>query len=167
MTNTRYSYDQLGRLTGAAYENGQQIAYAYDGAGNRLSVTVSGGAAPVVAAAPVPAAPAARVASQPTVVGPMSAAAVLVPLNGPRANQPIMLGEQLHIGREADNDLALADVRVSRHHAIVQRQGDRYQITDLGSSNGTWLNGQRIAGTAMLQAGDTILLGDTQLRFVA
>lgn len=167
MTNTHYSYDQLGRLTGVTYENGQQVAYVYDGAGNRVSVTVSSGGVPAVAAAAPAAAPAARVASQPTVVGPMSAAASLVLLNGPRANQPIQIGDQLRIGREADNDLPLSDVRISRHHAILQRQGEVYQIADLGSSNGTWVNGQRIAGPVQLKAGDTILVGDTELRFVA
>lgn len=89
----------------------------------------------------------------------------LVVLNGPLANQKFLLGESLQLGREADNDLILPDGKVSRHHALIQRQGEQYQITDLGSSNGTWVNGVRIAGPTLLADGDNLLIGETKLAF--
>jgi pSer/pThr/pTyr-binding forkhead associated (FHA) protein len=45
---------------------------------------------------------------------------------------------------EADNDLSLPDQKASRQHAILRRQGTAYQITDLNSSYGTYVNGQRL-----------------------
>jgi hypothetical protein len=47
---------------------------------------------------------------------------------------------------------------VSRHHAEVRREGDGYVLADLGSKNGTWLNGLRLADPSSLQSGDLIVL---------
>lgn len=62
------------------------------------------------------------------------------------------------IGRQADNDLALRDIRTSRHHArIVEEQG-RYVIEDLGSTRGAYVNGERVERRA-LHSGDRITFG--------
>ncbi|MFZ5916094.1 MAG: FHA domain-containing protein [Chloroflexota bacterium] len=65
-------------------------------------------------------------------------------------------GERLLIGRGEDCDLVLAERPVSRHHAEIRREGNRYLLIDLDSKNGTCLNGQEIDGSAPLQDGDEI-----------
>lgn len=86
-------------------------------------------------------------------------------LNGPLTNREFPLGDILRLGREEENDLTLPDEKVSRRHARIERRGAQYQITDLGSSNGTWVNGTRITAPTVLGDGDTLFIGDTQLRF--
>ena len=74
---------------------------------------------------------------------------------------PIQFDEknQVHIGRDANNDLSLPSPTVSRYHAIVERIGQRYRVRDLDSSNGTFVNDQRITGETWLKSGDTIRIG--------
>lgn len=60
------------------------------------------------------------------------------------------------IGRWQDNDLIIDDRWVSRHHACVRREGDQYLIEDLGSKNGTLVNGRRIGEPTTLVDGDEI-----------
>ena len=66
------------------------------------------------------------------------------------------------IGRGAEADLRLADTGVSRAHAEVRRDGAEVRITDLGSTNGTLVNGHRIT-TTVLADGDRIEVGATPL----
>ncbi len=93
------------------------------------------------------------------------APASLILLSAVQAPQRFALGEQLRLGREEDNDVRLSDQMASRHHAMIQRQGDQYLLSDLGSGNGTVLNGVRVAGPTVLAEGDIILIGQTQLKF--
>lgn len=74
---------------------------------------------------------------------------------------PIQFDEknQVHIGRDANNDIALPSPTVSRYHAIVERVGQRYRVRDLSSSNGTYVNDLRITGETWLKAGDAIRIG--------
>ncbi len=67
--------------------------------------------------------------------------------------------DRLQIGRDPSNDIVLASPTVSRYHAVVERIGQRYRVRDLNSSNGTFVNEQRITGEAWLQAGDAIYIG--------
>lgn len=67
------------------------------------------------------------------------------------------------IGRAPDCDIMLYDLRVSRRHARIVRDGDALTIEDLGSSNGTWRNGERVE-RAPLAEGDTIALGGPRFR---
>lgn len=60
------------------------------------------------------------------------------------------------IGRWEDNDVVVDDRWVSRHHAQIRREDEGYVIQDLGSKNGTFVNGQRIAAPAVLADGDEI-----------
>jgi pSer/pThr/pTyr-binding forkhead associated (FHA) protein len=78
-------------------------------------------------------------------------------------NHRFSLSDQLRLGSEADNDLTLLDKKASLHHAIIQRQGVVYKITDLNSDSGTYVNGKRITGPTLLKNGDIVLIGDTQL----
>ena len=71
-------------------------------------------------------------------------------------------GSSLTIGRGPDNDLVLADGRVSRHHARVTGRRGTLVYTDLGSTNGSRVNGAPV-GELVLGAGDRIELGDTVL----
>ncbi|MBP1602171.1 MAG: protein serine/threonine phosphatase with GAF(s) sensor(s) [Acidobacteria bacterium] len=69
------------------------------------------------------------------------------------------------IGRSAENDIVLEGGRVSRRHAKLQRAGDDYTIVDLGSHNGTFVNGLRLQQPAVLKPGDEIGVGPHVLIF--
>jgi hypothetical protein len=71
---------------------------------------------------------------------------------------------ETRVGRGADQDVVLSDIAVSRRHITVLQEGPRYRLKDLGSGNGTLVNGQRI-DTVLLNDGDHIELGNTVLRF--
>lgn len=68
------------------------------------------------------------------------------------------------IGREEGNQIQLRDTEVSRRHAQVVYENSRFVLTDLNSSNGTFVNGKRIEQKA-LNSGDQILMGSTRLQF--
>ncbi len=76
----------------------------------------------------------------------------------------VMVWGTLSIGRGPDNDLQIPDTKVSRHHCLIERQGSEINIRDLGSSNGTYVNGKRVEKTS-LSHGDVIRLGETELLF--
>ena len=70
------------------------------------------------------------------------------------------------LGRAASNQVALPDERVSRRHAIIHSQGaEEFCLVDLGSRNGTYLNGLRLIQPTQLQNNDLIQVGPFQLRF--
>jgi pSer/pThr/pTyr-binding forkhead associated (FHA) protein len=70
------------------------------------------------------------------------------------------------IGRKPDNDLRIDNLAVSGHHARVTKDGDRFMIEDLGSTNGTFIGATRIKEHA-LSDGMEITVGKYTLRFVA
>ncbi len=70
--------------------------------------------------------------------------------------------DEVVIGRSPDCDIILPDRQVSRRHARVFRRGDVYYIEDLGSKNGTWVNGQPVHAPVPLEDGDEIQIA---LRF--
>lgn len=73
--------------------------------------------------------------------------------------------ETIVVGRRSSTGLPLADPEVSREHARIEYNGGRYYLHDLGSLNGTAVNGERITAPHPLADGDTITLGHSQLRF--
>ena len=77
--------------------------------------------------------------------------------------QTIALAGSLSIGREPDNGLCLEDNKLSRHHAAIEAVAKGWQARDLGSTNGTGVNGKRISAPLLLKAGDVIEIGDTRL----
>jgi hypothetical protein len=68
------------------------------------------------------------------------------------------------IGRSSECDIVLGDPNVSRRHAEVRRIGRGYSLVDLGSTNGTEVNGQRVTETSLMN-GDVIGVGTTQITF--
>ncbi|UCD70679.1 MAG: sigma 54-dependent Fis family transcriptional regulator [Syntrophobacterales bacterium] len=74
-------------------------------------------------------------------------------------------GKKVTIGSQEDNHCILNDPTVSRHHAVIEETGKGYILRDVGSTNGTHLNGIRIK-EAYLEYGSIIGLGNTQLQFV-
>src|SRR5512136_678497 len=78
---------------------------------------------------------------------------------------PVTLKDELTIGRAEDNDLELLDPKVSRHHARIAREGTTYVVTDLGSANGTLIDGVPLTGSHTLQHGERITIGDAELTY--
>jgi pSer/pThr/pTyr-binding forkhead associated (FHA) protein len=72
--------------------------------------------------------------------------------------------EPASIGRHSDNEIILPDGQVSRHHAEIVMQGGRWLIADLGSANGTYVNGERLTGPQVLNHGDLVRVGQTRFR---
>lgn len=70
----------------------------------------------------------------------------------------------LQLGRDSSNTIQLHDTEVSRHHAEIREVEDGREITDLGSSNGTFVNGQRVK-RRQLDSGDRIQLGKTLMLY--
>lgn len=93
----------------------------------------------------------------------MTAELIVLLSEGEDSRVPI--DEILTIGRHPDSHIFLQDELVSRNHALVRREGDDYVILDLGSANGTFVNGQPIAVATPLKSGDLIRLGHSQMRF--
>src|SRR5256714_1245441 len=90
----------------------------------------------------------------------------LLVVGGARAGAVIALGaEELTVGRGWDNDVVLPDISVSRRHALLRRHGTGCLLLDLGSGNGTRVNGWMVA-KARLRNGDEIALGDSVVQFV-
>ena len=73
-----------------------------------------------------------------------------------------LAGTATRIGRNPDNDIVVADAKVSRHHAVITDDGATFLITDLGSANGVRVLGRRIDPSAELHAGDRIRIGDQE-----
>ncbi|MGA2116183.1 MAG: protein kinase [Bryobacteraceae bacterium] len=85
---------------------------------------------------------------------------IVIGLDG-RPRRVSLDGALITIGRSATCDLAFPDsVGLSRQHAAIRQDGDAWSIADLGSKNGTFLNGRRLAGAAPLSEGDRIQMGD-------
>lgn len=77
-----------------------------------------------------------------------------------------LVKDTLVIGRDHACDLSLPDGNVSRRHAQLRRVGDVFEITDLGSTNGTIVNGKRVE-TAVLSCGDCVKLGGFLFKFLS
>ncbi|MFQ5613843.1 MAG: FHA domain-containing protein [Anaerolineae bacterium] len=93
--------------------------------------------------------------------------ATLVAQKGPSAGQRFPLHGEVNLGRDRSNVMVFLDKKVSRHHAKLIPIDETYIITDLGSSNGTFVNGIRIGQPVRLYTGDAIRIGDTELKFFA
>ena len=88
---------------------------------------------------------------------------------GPSVGQVYELTQvETVIGREEDAQIVIPNPAISRHHARLTNQAGHYFIEDLGSANGTFVNGQRLTGAQALNPGDRIALGEsTVLEFEA
>jgi pSer/pThr/pTyr-binding forkhead associated (FHA) protein len=92
--------------------------------------------------------------------------ALLVVLRGPNAGSRFLLDRDVTtVGRQADSDIFLDDVTVSRRHAEFYRQGERFLVGDVGSLNGTYVNRERI-DQAELFDGNEVQIGKFRLLFL-
>lgn len=73
--------------------------------------------------------------------------------------------DHLVVGRAATSDLRLDDEHVSRTHAALRQQGGHVWVQDLGSSGGTFVNGQKVTGPHELRPGDVVSFATVQMRF--
>ncbi len=77
-----------------------------------------------------------------------------------------LVGKTFSLGRAKDNNVVFTSAKVSRRHALVHAQGgSEFSLVDLGSSNGTHLNGRRVIQPVALQHGDVIQIGEQSLVF--
>jgi adenylate cyclase len=96
-----------------------------------------------------------------------NAAKLIVTLEG-KPESVVELMDRLTIGRSTNNQLVVDDQKASRSHAEIRHLGGgRYRISDVGSANGTWINGRRLTVPKELEDGDQIMIGSVNIKFVA
>ena len=86
-------------------------------------------------------------------------------LSDPSKKQHLLEQPIMRIGRGLENEIVVVSKRVSREHAHIRREGRRTFLDDTGSTNGTFLNGERVLGSAQLRDGDQVSIpngGDRQ-----
>ncbi len=86
-------------------------------------------------------------------------------LTDPTGRQHALSNDKTIIGRAVDGDIVITSKRVSREHTQIRRDGWRTYVEDLGSTNGTYLNNERIVETMQLRDGDQIQVGDVLFTF--
>ena len=84
-------------------------------------------------------------------------------VSGPNAGRSYKLGAKTTLGRSRENDIRLEESEASRQHAVLTLAGGGVTIQDLGSTNGTMVNGARISQRVALQPGDRVQIGGTVL----
>jgi pSer/pThr/pTyr-binding forkhead associated (FHA) protein len=86
---------------------------------------------------------------------------MLILQSGPDQGKEYQLEKnELYLGRDANNDVVINDAEVSRRHARLVKQGDDYFYEDLGSTNGSFILGQRLSTLTLLRPGATITIGE-------
>jgi pSer/pThr/pTyr-binding forkhead associated (FHA) protein len=75
-----------------------------------------------------------------------------------------LMDRAITLGRDSGNTIAITNPGISKHHALLIRDGHDYKLFDLHSANGTWVNGERIS-VAKLNDGDTARFGPVELRY--
>jgi adenylate cyclase len=83
----------------------------------------------------------------------------------PEGQQVVELRPHNTLGRHPSNTIQLLDKIVSKEHCIIEKRGETFHLRDLGSLNGTYVNGERVQGECPLKHGDDIALGSTRARF--
>ena len=91
---------------------------------------------------------------------------MLVVRRGPNAGSTFVLeGETTNVGRDPESNIFLDDVTVSRHHAVIECESNGYQIRDVGSLNGTYVDHERIDATGLVDMNE-VQVGRFVLTFV-
>ncbi|WP_093522326.1 FHA domain-containing protein [Stigmatella erecta] len=97
---------------------------------------------------------------------PSSGAAKLMVSAGPMEGEEfVLLEEEYVVGRSKDAAICIQDSSVSRNHILLRRDDSGWRVSDLGSGNGTLVNGEQITDEVPLGNGDIITLGDTEVTF--
>ena len=78
---------------------------------------------------------------------------------------PLRMNREIIIGRSSDLDMVLVEDMVSRRHTKISSTDAEVYIQDMGSTNGTFVNGVRISAARRLKPGDVIRVGNTDLRY--
>ena len=86
-------------------------------------------------------------------------------LTDPAGHEHKLQSEVTTIGRAVECEIVITSKRVSREHARLTRSGRRVMLEDLGSTNGTFLNEERLLGSMELRDGDQITIGDVTFTF--
>lgn len=123
-----------------------------------VPVPVGAGAPGPAGAAPAPKGKQKRRAAAPTIVGRL---VVVEPAD--QRGRTYNLGDELTVGRAPGCGVTVEDTFVSQLHARVHRAAGNYVVEDLGSTNGTFVNKRRVAGSVTLQRGDRLQVGNTVL----
>ena len=89
----------------------------------------------------------------------------LIVKQGGTSREMALTKDTISIGRTPENDIELKDSLISRKHTSIVRKGDKYVVYDLGSSNGTFVNRERIE-MKPLDDGDIIRVGDSEIHYV-
>jgi class 3 adenylate cyclase len=97
----------------------------------------------------------------------MQEPALLAVLDGAENGRRIRVAGQLTVGRDDDAGLLLDDPEISRAHATLVPADGGLEIRDLGSLNGTWVNGERISSPTVLAPGDVVKVGTTRIEVLA
>lgn len=95
---------------------------------------------------------------------PAAVSVVLVIVDGVSAGRVFPVAGAVSIGRDSSAGIVIDDDQVSRRHAVVTADGDGARVDDLDSTNGTWVNGERVRGPRRIGAGDELRIGHTSLR---
>jgi adenylate cyclase len=94
------------------------------------------------------------------------AAELLITLPGQPESKVVLQGA-FTLGRGSGNNLVLSDVRVSRSHALLRPFGrGKYYLLDMGSGNGTFLNGRLVTNPVELKDGDAVVIADCTLKYI-
>lgn len=89
-----------------------------------------------------------------------------IPYLSDPSGQEHPLGDPVtRLGRAVENEIVILDKRSSREHAVIRREGRKVLLEDLGSTNGTYLNGERLLQVVQLRDGDQIKVGDVAFVF--
>ncbi|NOR71213.1 MAG: FHA domain-containing protein [Methylomarinum sp.] len=85
--------------------------------------------------------------------------------NGVLKNSVSIQTDLISIGRTADNDVVIDNMGVSNHHAIISKKDNLFFIEDLNSTNGTFLNSQKLSSRQRISIQDSIIIGKHTLKF--
>jgi len=129
----------------------------------KVGVTFTGGEARVVMA-PRASVPLGAVAIEVEEAGSRDTQFSLRMVKGVPPDRVYFIEGATRVGRGEESEIALVDPSVSRAHAIVEIDGAQPVVRDLGSTNGTFVNGRRVSVEA-LRDGDELLFGNTRMRF--
>jgi class 3 adenylate cyclase len=93
--------------------------------------------------------------------------ALVAILDGADGERRIRVATRLTLGRGDDAELRIDDPEISRAHAVLGPTAEGLEIQDLGSLNGTWVNGERISGPTLLAPGDVVRIGTTRIEVLS